>query len=718
MIYRSFLSLFIAFAIFTTALPQIGNAQTSTAKISTDLQKNLQTIEEKIEKRRNELGIAGMSLVIVKDGQIIFLKGFGYKDLENKAPVTPDTQFAIGSITKSFTSLGVLMSADEGKLSLNDSPKKYLSYFKMKDAETDKNITIRDLMDHSSGLNRTDLAMLTGKLNRRELIKVAGEAQPKAKLNEKFFYNNIMFSAAGEVLASVQKTSYENFVTKRIFAPLGMNNSAMSIAQMQKAKDFSFGYEYDSNTKVATKFPINLAVRPLDGVAAAGAITSSARDMAKWITFVMNKGEINGKRLVSEKGFEEWTKPQNKITPDGKMAYSLGWFLKEFEGLQGIGHGGNVPGFTSWAAILPEKKLGFVILTNVSNSPFGNEFTSIIFDNLLEKKAVVETENSASISPEKEVGSYRFEQAGFDVEVNIKDSKLIAIIPGQPVYNLENIGGRKYKIANAPAGFFVTFKDDSLLLEQPQGKFTLPKSAVSKQNPTQETNKSPKITADEIMAKAIEAVGGEANYRKITSRVTIADSNLIHQGVKGTSTAYAKFPNKSATETTFTAVGKAIGKGWSFFDGTSGEESYSFYPAEKYTGKRIEDARIEADFYGILNWKTNFKTVEVIGTEKVGDEECYVIEFTPEKGSKVKDFYSTKTFYLLKRQSELVYSRQPNEPYTLTFFDYREVDGIKLPFKTVNTTDSTGDVISTVKSVKHNVKIDDKTFASRNFKLK
>ncbi len=184
---RLFLSLTLLFSMFTISLPQVGYAQTSAAKVSTDLQKSLQTIEEKVEKRRNELGIPGISLVIVKDGEIIYMKGLGYKDFEKKVPVTADTQFAIGSASKAFTALSVLMSADEGKVNLDDSPKKYLSYFKMKDPETDKTMTVRNLMDHSSGLNRTDSGMITGKLNSAELIQTVGEAPTNGKFRETWF---------------------------------------------------------------------------------------------------------------------------------------------------------------------------------------------------------------------------------------------------------------------------------------------------------------------------------------------------------------------------------------------------------------------------------------------------------------------------------------------------------------------------------------------------
>jgi len=190
---RLALALFALISIFTVSLqPTIVSAQTNVKQtLSSDLQQAISKIEEKTEARRKELGIPGLSLAIVKDGEIVFMKGFGYKDFEKKIPVTADTQFAIGSSSKAFTALSVLMSQDEGKLSLDDSPKKYLPYFKINDAEIDKNITVRDLMAHSSGLNRTDLGWITGKLTREEIIRVAGEAKPMAKLREKFFYQNV-----------------------------------------------------------------------------------------------------------------------------------------------------------------------------------------------------------------------------------------------------------------------------------------------------------------------------------------------------------------------------------------------------------------------------------------------------------------------------------------------------------------------------------------------
>ena len=217
------LTFILSALIFATSTTKVGYAQTSTGSAIADsnLQLRLSKIEAKLEKRKKALGIPGVALAIVKNDKVIYSKGLGYKNFEEKVPITADTQLAIGSATKAFTGLSVLISQDEGKLSLDDSPKRYLPYFKINDPIIDKNIQIRDLISHSSGLYRTDLAWITGKLNRVELIKVAGKAKPKAELRKEFHYQNIMFTAAGEVVSKVQKQTWENFVIAKILSPAG-----------------------------------------------------------------------------------------------------------------------------------------------------------------------------------------------------------------------------------------------------------------------------------------------------------------------------------------------------------------------------------------------------------------------------------------------------------------------------------------------------------------
>lgn len=494
-----------------------------------------------------------------------------------------------------------------------------------------------------------------------------------------------------------------------------------------------------------------------------------------------------------------------KITPNGSLNYGLGWFLQDWNGLKVVQHGGNIDGFNSLVAMIPEKKLGFVMLTNVSASSLGGELMPIVWENILGNPN--KTNKVSADALKKEVGKYRIEGANLDIDVVLKDGKLFAIVPGQPQYELQNVGERKYQLGGAPDGFFITFKDDSAFLQQPQGNANLKKVAeetkpansgsakeligsyLAPDNSTTVDVKSetdgkvtfnipgqqpyalnektkdiynlsplpenyslkvkrnadnkidsvvvsqpegefefkkkegksaqPDITTDELIAKVIEAAGGEENLRKINSRITTSEINLIHQGVKGTTISYAKTPNKTASETTMIALGKTIAKGFEYFDGQNSEESYTFAPSEKLSGKRLADTKLNADFYSLLNLKKNYKKIEIKGIEKVGEEDCYAVEFTPEIGTKLTDYYSTKTFLHLKRLA-VVSSSTSNQdlPFTVIYSDYREIDGLKLPFKIVNTSISMGDIVTTVKSYQHNVPINDKIFATRKVSLK
>lgn len=791
--FTPILSFLLVFSFFISTFSQTAFAQTAAqTNGSSDLQNRLAKIEEKAEARRKELGIPGMSLAIVKDGEVILSKGFGYKDFEKKVPVTADTQFAIGSATKAFTALSVLMSQDENKLVLDEHPNKYLPYFKINDAEINANIKVRNLLTHSSGLNRTDLGWYTGKLSREETIKVAGEAKPIAKLGEKFLYQNVMYAAAGEIVSKVQKMPWEKFVEDRIFAPLGMTNTTMSVPAMQKAKDFSLGYDYNFDTKAT----INRPTRELAAISPAGAINSSANDMAKWLKFLLNKGAVGDKRIVSEKGFTEWTSPQQKITPDGKFSYAMGWFVQSYKDKKVIQHGGNIDGFNSMVAFMPDDNLGFVLLTNVSGSPLGNELISIVADGILSENA----NQNVSNEDLKSIGKYNFAPAGFDIEIKSVDGKLIAVVPGQPNYTLEKTEGRRYKLNGAPEGFFITFKDDSIYLEQPQGNFTLPKSGAENKIVSSEsakeltgryaapdgkgfieikdvdgktslvvgsqppypliekekdlfgspllpdsyrvkvrrtaenkiegitlvqpegefpfnftadakTDDKPKISVDELMTKTIDALGGEANLRKINSRVTEFEMDFVSQGLKGKGSNYEKAPYSTFSKSEITALGKNIATIEEYFDGASGGEKTTFSEAETYTGQKLEDVKYKANFYGILDWKKDNAKAEITGTEKVGDEEAYVLRIKPEKANAITFYISTKTFLPVKQTSIIVSSTSAQKtPYTTTMSDYRKVDGVMIPFKTVSENPGMGETVTYVKSVKHNVKIDDGKF--------
>ena len=691
--------------------------QAATAKpaaSATDYSAQLAAIEKTLDDKRKELGIPGISLVIVKDDQVIYLKGLGYKDLDKKVPVTPDTRFAIGSASKAFTAMLAVMSADEGKLSLDDSPKKFLPYFTLRDADAAAKITLRDLLAHRSGLNRTDLAMATGVLNREEVIKVAGMAKPTAKLGEKFQYQNVMYAAAGEAVAQAQHSTWDKLIATRIFKPLGMKNSDTSVAAMQKARDYSFGYDYNPSTKETRHLP----QREISAAAPAGAINSSARDMAQWVRLMLNNGSIGGRRLVSEKGYDELVRKQMNVA--GAIDYGLGWFLRQWNGHKVVEHGGNIDGFNSQVAFMPDQKLGFVLLTNVTASSLGGFAMNTIWKNLVGEPANVADGPTAPPSdPKVEVGKYLLAAAGVNFEVTLKDDKLTLNVPGQPAYALQNIGGRRYKLADpAPPGFFATFRpvkdlptETELFLEQPQGNIVLKKVSADSAAPATTGDSKAPITIDELLAKMIAAYGGEQNMLKHKTSLTTVEIDLESQGVQAKGTISARAPNLSASEMTFTALGKKLGTMASYFDGSAGGEVISFAPAQTYTGKRLVDVKAASDFYDVLNWKKNYETITFKRMGKVGDEDVYIIQRKNEKGTPVTDYISTKSFFVLRRDSVVASETSGIElPQTQIFSDYRNVDGVMIPFKQVGNNIANGDVVLRILDVKFNTEIPDGVF--------
>ncbi|HJQ27542.1 MAG TPA: serine hydrolase [Blastocatellia bacterium] len=693
-----------AIAGVTQPGPQEG-AKAGDAPGAADFAARLAAVEKAVEEKRKETNVPGLSLAIVKDDQVVFAKGFGLKDVEHHSPVTADTLFAIGSATKAFTAMAAVMSADESKLSLDDSPKKYLSYFKLKDPDADANVTIRDLLCHRVGLmHHNDVAWGVGTLNREEVIRVAGLARPIAKLREKFQYNNIMYSAAGEVVASANHSTWEAVIASRILKPLGMTSTDTSIQEMQRAADFARGYEREGGTKQIKQVPM----RDLAPIAPAGAINSNARDMAQWVRLMLGGGVFEGKRLVSEKGFAELVAPQMKLAD--KVAYGFGWVLMEWEGHPTVWHNGGIDGFHSLVEMMPDQKLGFVLLSNISDSPLEGDFRKIIWSNLVGSARKPEAAASpvaaqANGATLKELTGKYQGPGSARIEIAEKDGQVVLLVPGQPAYPLAEKEKDVLALANLPDTYRLLVKRDAgkvagIVIKQPEGEFEF-KRAVESAAP---------ISVAELMSKVIDAAGGEANLRKHKSRVTTATLDLEQQGVTGEATFNSRAPNSFAQSMTLIALGKKIGWVYDFFDGASGGERTSFSPPETSTPKQVEEARVENDFYQLLNWKTLYKDVAIKRMDKVGDEEVYVVVKTPEKGSPLTEYISTKTFLILKRDK--IHSSNAGEPQTIreTYSDFRLVDGCRLPFKLIQHTPDVGDTIIQVKEIKFDAALPDATF--------
>jgi CubicO group peptidase (beta-lactamase class C family) len=342
---------------------------TSTSYSNTELVRRLSMLEKVVEQKRKRLHIPGLAVVVVHNDSVVYLKGFGLRDVERGLPVTPDTLFGIGSCTKAFTGMAAVMSADDGKLSLDDSPRKYLGYVRLLEPEANQLVTLRDLLSHRTGLAPSDAVWRKdASLSREQVIRAVMQDHPTGTFRQTFQYHNVMYAAAGECVAKSQTTTWEDFVNRRIFQPLSMTRSNTSPLRTQHDLDNAVGYQ------AARKQPRREEPHDLANVAPAGGISSTAKDMGQWIRLCLGGGSVNGKQLVSESSFREIFTPNVTIT-DG-WGYGLGWELGNVNIERCVIHAGGAVGHAALTQLFPEKKLGRA--GNVNMTPPFREITSAV----------------------------------------------------------------------------------------------------------------------------------------------------------------------------------------------------------------------------------------------------------------------------------------------------------------------------------------------------
>jgi CubicO group peptidase (beta-lactamase class C family) len=332
--------------------------------------------------------LPGLAIAVVQNDRVIFIKGYGIKEVGKTEPITADTLFEIGSTTKAFTATAMAMLSDEKKLSWDDPVRNYVAGFHISDACTDSLITLRDIASHRSGVARHDELWDDSDFGRDELIRRIGMMKTWKPIRAGYQYNNLMFVTAGEAAASAAKMPWEQLIRTRIFAPLGMNESRIAFADWPSS-DHATGHRWDAGSARAVIQPM----RNYDALAPAGTIKSSAHDMAQWLRFQLAGGAIDGKRLLSLSALEETHEPQT-IVPIGPstrqfypdmsfQTYALGWGASDYHGELLVSHGGALNGFRTNVALLPKLNLGIVILENVGRATALAALRNMIIDQFL-----------------------------------------------------------------------------------------------------------------------------------------------------------------------------------------------------------------------------------------------------------------------------------------------------------------------------------------------
>lgn len=339
-------------------------------------------IDALVERTMKTFDVPGIAVAVVKDGKIIHEKGYGVTSLNTMQKMNEHTRFGIASNSKAFTvaALGILV--DEGKLNWDDRVVDYIPGFKLYSPYVTENFTIRDLLTHRSGLGlgAGDLMIWpdSSTFGLEDIIHNLRYLKETSDFRTKFDYDNLMYIIAGAVVAKVSGMSWEDFIQKKIFDPLGMTESAPDYDLLK-----------NKNNVIDAHAPVNGKVQVIhrdwkDVANPAGGIYSSVHDMSKWIIMQMNDGKYGpdlNKQLLSEKTHEEMWTPQTIIPVHGKTtykthfaSYGLGWFLSDEMGYKVPTHTGGLAGIVTQVTLIPELKLGIIVFTNQQS---GAAFTAI-----------------------------------------------------------------------------------------------------------------------------------------------------------------------------------------------------------------------------------------------------------------------------------------------------------------------------------------------------
>jgi CubicO group peptidase (beta-lactamase class C family) len=415
--------------------------------------------DDYINKALKDWDVPGLAIAIVKNDQVVFAKGYGVRKFGDPTPVDEKTLFAIGSSSKAFTSASIAMLMDEGKLKWDDPATKYLPGFQLFDPYVTRELTVRDLLCHRSGLERGDLLWYATPYDRDEIIQRVRFLKPSWSFRSKFGYQNIMYLAAGQIVARVSGKRWDDFIRDRIFKPLGMTSSSTSIGDLKNATDVATPHS-KIDDKVET-----IAWRNIDNIAPAGSINSNVVDMAQWLRLQLGEGVYKGQRLISSGGAKEMHTAQTviRMEPPWTLFYSdahflngLAWFLHDHRGRKVVEHGGNIDGMSALVAMIPEEKLGLVILTNMNGTPLPGAIANRVYDlylgaqprdysaemlksytALLEQgkqaqKKIEESRvkgTSPSLALDQYAGIYKDEMYG-DAKVALQGGKLVLTTPG------------------------------------------------------------------------------------------------------------------------------------------------------------------------------------------------------------------------------------------------------------------------------------------------
>jgi CubicO group peptidase (beta-lactamase class C family) len=324
-----------------------------------------------------EWRIPALAIAVVKDDSLVFAKGYGTADAH--------TRFAIGSTTKAMTSAGLAMLVDEGKLRWDDRVALYIPELQLSDPWATRELTVRDLLTHRTGLPGTDAFWGAGwRYTPAEVIRGLRYIKPTASFRSEWQYQNVTYALGGTIIERITGQPWDAFVRSRVFAPLGMNESEPLVSSIAGKPNVAVPHAL-INDSVRV-----VPIRSTDGVASAGSVWSSVTDMSKWMRFMLDSGRVGSKRLITPATFRELITPQIRVPMNqypalelakpNYFSYGLGWFIQDYRGQQVWMHTGSIDGLCAIIGLEPNQRLGVYVLENLDHAELRHGLMYSVFD--------------------------------------------------------------------------------------------------------------------------------------------------------------------------------------------------------------------------------------------------------------------------------------------------------------------------------------------------
>ncbi len=318
-------------------------------------------------------GVPGVAVAVVRDDQVVYLKGHGLREAGTDRLVTPDTVFPLASCTKAFTTTVMAMLVDEGKMSWDDPVRKHLDWFHLSDPLADRDVTLRDLVTHRTGVGTHNMLWYRSPLSQEEVVRRAGLLPLDKPFRTTLQYQSTMFTAAGLAAGAAAKTTWESLVRKRILQPLEMSGASLTTVEAEKAADRAMPHRPGRDGK-----PEVIDWYPQETPNPAGSLNATARDLAKWLRFQLAEGRCDGKRLVGAEALRETHTPQFALPVTGTerdlnpetnlMSYGMAWLIQDYRGKLLVSHAGAIDGFRAELMLMPREGLGIALLFNRDQS--------------------------------------------------------------------------------------------------------------------------------------------------------------------------------------------------------------------------------------------------------------------------------------------------------------------------------------------------------------